>query len=86
MICVSLIPYLIYNIYQVITAAQRGLADKSHGVELNSILVLYSKLAALKLRQKNATFSRQDLFKVNYSDYRKVIIFGVDEMVRYNSH
>ena len=36
---------------------------------------------AVKNGVKNATFSRQDLFKVDYSNYNNVVIFGVDEMV-----
>ena len=32
---------------------------------------------------RNATFSRQDLFKVNYSNYDNVVIFGVNEMVNF---
>ncbi len=61
-------------------AAQLGY--QSHGVELNSVLVVYSKLTAWRHRLSNATFSRQDLFKVDYSKYNNVIIFGVDEMVK----
>ena len=60
-------------------AAQMGY--QSHGVELNSVLVFYSKFSAWKQRLSNATFSRQDLFKVDYSKYDNVVIFGVDEMV-----
>ena len=46
-----------------------------------SVLVLYSKLAAWRQRVKNATFSRQDLFKVDYTKYNNIVIFGVEEMV-----
>lgn len=64
---------------QVMAAARLGY--QSHGVELNSVLVLYSKITAWRQRLTKATFSRQDLFKVDYSKYNNVVIFGVDEMV-----
>lgn len=63
----------------VLAAGQRGF--QSHGVELNTVLVLYSKLAAWRQRIKNATFSRQDLFKVDYTKYNNIVIFGVEEMM-----
>ena len=64
---------------QVFAAAQNGF--QSHGVELNRVLVFFSKIKAMKDGLRNATFSRQDLFKVNYSNYDNVVIFGVNEMV-----
>nr|SVE73284.1 EOG090X0HEX [Ceriodaphnia reticulata] len=63
----------------VLAAGQRGF--QSHGVELNSVLVLYSKFTAWRQRIKNATFSRQDLFKVDYTKYNNIVIFGVEEMM-----
>nr|SVE74537.1 EOG090X0HEX [Daphnia barbata] len=63
----------------VLAAGQRGF--QSHGVELNTVLVLYSKLTAWRQRIKNATFSRQDLFKVDYTKYDNIVIFGVEEMM-----
>lgn len=71
--------HVLYIVHQVMAAAQRGY--QSHGVELNSVLVLYSKLSAWRQQLRNATFSRQDLFKIDYSQYNNVVIFGVDEMV-----
>nr|SVE75483.1 EOG090X0HEX [Daphnia dolichocephala] len=63
----------------VLAAGQKGF--QSHGVELNTVLVLYSKLTAWRQRIKNATFSRQDLFKVDYTKYNNIVIFGVEEMM-----
>nr|SVE94594.1 EOG090X0HEX [Simocephalus serrulatus] len=63
----------------VLAAGQKGF--QSHGVELNSVLVLYSKFAAWKQRINNVTFSRQDLFKVDYTKYNNIVIFGVEEMM-----
>ena len=64
----------------VIAAAKNGFACT--GVELNIWLVLYSKIAAgfLGLRQ-NATFQRLDLWKTDLSEYDKIVIFGVAEMM-----
>merc|ERR550517_1439121 len=46
----------------VLEAARRGF--KSHGVELNSMLVLYSRYAAVRAGLRGqATFARQDLWK-----------------------
>nr|SVE76741.1 EOG090X0HEX [Daphnia longispina] len=63
----------------VLAAGKKGF--QSHGVELNTVLVLYSKLNAWRNRIKNATFSRQDLFKVDYTKYNNIVIFGVEEMM-----
>jgi len=64
----------------VIAAAKNGFACT--GVELNLWLVLYSKIAAglLGLR-RNATFQRLDLWKTDLSEYDKIVIFGVAEMM-----
>lgn len=66
-------------VLKVMEAGRKGF--QSHGVELNSVLVFYSKFSAWRQNIKNATFSRQDLFKVDYSKYNNVVIFGVEEMV-----
>ena len=63
----------------MLAAAQNGF--QSHGVELNSILLWFSKITAFKNGLKNASFSREDLFKIDYSQYKNIVIFGVDEMV-----
>lgn len=70
---------ILKKLFQVLAAGKKGF--QSHGVELNSVLVLYSKFAAWQQRIKNATFSRQDLFKVDYTKYNNIVIFGVEEMV-----
>jgi tRNA/tmRNA/rRNA uracil-C5-methylase (TrmA/RlmC/RlmD family) len=63
----------------VLAAARNGF--QSHGVELNSILLWYSKFTAFRNGLRNASFSREDLFKIDYSQYKNIVIFGVDEMV-----
>jgi len=64
----------------VLEAARRGF--KSHGVELNSMLVLYSRYAALRAGLRGqATFARQDLWKSDMSKYDNVVIFGVEQMM-----
>ena len=64
----------------VIAAARKGFV--ATGVELNLCLVLYSKLSARfhGLHHK-AKFHRKDLWKIDYSLYDKVVIFGVAEMM-----
>merc|ERR1711994_408219 len=64
----------------VLEAARRGF--KSHGVELNRVLVLYSRYAAVRAGLRGqATFSRQDLWKSDLSKYNNVVIFGVEQMM-----
>ncbi|XP_048580315.1 ATP synthase subunit C lysine N-methyltransferase isoform X2 [Nematostella vectensis] len=63
----------------VIAAAKQGC--QAHGVELNPWLVYYSRLQArLQGLHNKATFSRQDLWKVNLKHYDNIVIFGVSEM------
>ncbi|XP_076336508.1 ATP synthase subunit C lysine N-methyltransferase isoform X3 [Tachypleus tridentatus] len=63
----------------VIEAAKQGYT--AHGVELNLWLILYSRFKALVsgVSQKTS-FKRQNLWKIDLSKYKGVIIFGVDEM------
>ena len=64
----------------VLAAAKNGFACT--GVELNFWLVLYSKIAAvLHGLRGSANFKRIDLWKTNLSDYDKIVIFGVAEMM-----
>jgi len=64
----------------VLEAAQNGF--KSHGVELNLVLVMYSKMKAFMAGQRGvATFARQDLWKTNFGKYDNVVIFGVEQMM-----
>eukprot|EP00112_Aurelia_sp_Birch-Aquarium-sp1_P021025 Seg5556.1 transcript_id=Seg5556.1/GoldUCD/mRNA.D3Y31 product="Protein N-lysine methyltransferase FAM173B" protein_id=Seg5556.1/GoldUCD/D3Y31 len=64
----------------VLAAAKNGFM--STGVELNLWLVLYSRLSARfhGLNHK-AKFHRKDLWKLDYSSYDKIVIFGVTEMM-----
>ena len=66
-------------------AAQNGY--KAHGIELNPWLVLYSKYRSLRLGiRSTATFSRQDLWKSNFDTYDSIVIFGVEQMVRFDNN
>lgn len=72
------IPHLIFICF--VAAAKRGL--KSHGVELNTWLVQYSRLASLYHNVYGQTrFFRKDLWKFDVSTYRYIVIFGVEQMV-----
>ena len=64
----------------VIAAAKNGFS--STGVELNMWLILYSKLSAVFSGvQNSAKFQKKDLWKVDLSNYDKIVIFGVAEMM-----
>lgn len=64
----------------VIAAAKNGL--KSDGVELNTWLVQFSRISAIKNGVFNkTTFFQKDLWKFNTSVYDYVVIFGVEQMV-----
>ena len=66
-------------------AAQNGY--KAHGIELNPWLVLYSKYRSLRLGiRSTATFSKQDLWKSNFDTYDSIVIFGVEQMVRFEKN
>lgn len=61
-------------------AAKQGF--ESHGVELNTWLVQYSRIASLYHRVFGQTkFYRKDLWKFDVSQYRYIVIFGVEQMV-----
>lgn len=63
-----------------IAAAKNGLL--AHGVELNTWLVQYSRLSALKNGVFDRTnFFRKDLWKFDVSSYKYIVIFGVEQMV-----
>lgn len=77
----------------VFEAAKRGY--QATGVELNAILVLYSKIKAWttswseseRTKQKNIiltrpAFKRADLWKVDMREYDFIVIFGVQEMMK----
>lgn len=74
----------------VFDAAKRGY--HATGVELNAILVLYSKIKAItsrsQLKPKNdlkfykPQFERADFWKVNMNEYDLIVVFGVQEMMK----
>ena len=64
----------------VFSVARQGY--QATGVELNPILVYYSRLSALfQGLHRDTSFLRKDLFTVNYSDYDHIVIFGVDSLM-----
>lgn len=64
----------------VLAAAKNGFACT--GVELNFWLVLYSRIAAVLHGLGGSTnFKRVDLWKTDLSDYDKIVIFGIEEMM-----
>lgn len=64
----------------VFTAAKLGL--QADGVELNSILVLYSRLSAFINSHKNTKFYRKNLWTFNLKPYDNIVIFGVEQMMK----
>ncbi|CAD6188101.1 unnamed protein product [Caenorhabditis auriculariae] len=64
----------------VIQCAQEGYA--STGVELNSVLVLYSKYRSLQIGvQSRAKFVRKDIFKTDLNPYATAVIFGAESLM-----
>ncbi|KAM5156792.1 ATP synthase subunit C lysine N-methyltransferase isoform 3-T3 [Mantella aurantiaca] len=64
----------------VIAAAKKGF--QAEGYELNPWLVWYSRYRAWRDGVKhNANFHISDLWKVNFSAYTNVVIFGVPQMM-----
>ncbi|XP_072934449.1 ATP synthase subunit C lysine N-methyltransferase [Epargyreus clarus] len=64
----------------VFTAAKLGF--KADGVELNSVLVYYSRLAALiNPLYRGTRFFRRDLWKFDLKPYNNIVIFGVEQMM-----
>ncbi|XP_034827848.1 ATP synthase subunit C lysine N-methyltransferase [Maniola hyperantus] len=65
----------------VFTAAKLGF--KAEGVELNPVLVYFSKIAALANRQyRNTKFYRQNLWAFDLMPYNNIVIFGVEQMMK----
>lgn len=62
-------------------AAQLDLYSQIHGVELNSVLVTYSKIYALFSFRRNLKFFHQDLWKFPLNRYDSICIFGVESMM-----
>lgn len=64
----------------VFAAASQGFT--ATGVELNPVLVVYSRVSSLiKGLSRQTTFLRKDLFTVDYKFYDKVVVFGVDTLM-----
>ncbi|XP_041972050.1 ATP synthase subunit C lysine N-methyltransferase [Aricia agestis] len=64
----------------VFTAAKLGF--KADGVELNTVLVLYSRICALLNRQyKETRFFRKNLWTFDLAPYNNIVIFGVEQMM-----
>ncbi|KAL4635157.1 protein FAM173B [Arapaima gigas] len=64
----------------VIAAAKQGFC--AVGIELNPWLVWYSRYRAWREGvHHKTTFYRSDLWKVNFSQYTNVVIFGVPQMM-----
>ncbi|NXO03500.1 F173B methyltransferase, partial [Rhinopomastus cyanomelas] len=64
----------------VIAAAKRGF--KAAGYELNPWLVWYSRYCAWRGGvHQNTTFYISDLWKVSFSQYTNVVVFGVPQMM-----
>lgn len=65
----------------VFTAAKLGF--KADGVELNPILVYYSRLSAIFNNQFSKTkFYRRNLWKFDLVPYNNIVIFGVEQMMQ----
>ncbi|KAL8615224.1 hypothetical protein ACOMHN_050265 [Nucella lapillus] len=63
-------------------AARRGF-NKAYGVELNTWLVLYSRLSAWRQGLHPSTvFMKRNLWKTNLSSYDNIVIFGVEQMMQ----
>lgn len=64
----------------VFTAAKLGFT--AHGVELNPVLVYYSRIKAfLNQQHKETKFYRTNLWTFNLVPYNNIVIFGVEQMM-----
>lgn len=64
----------------VFEAAKNGY--KATGVELNTLLYLYSRFKAISFNQKpKPSFMKADLWRVNMSNYDLIVLFGVQGMM-----
>lgn len=62
--------------------AQLGLFSHIHGVELNYMLVTFSRLVALRLGQsKFVKYHHRDLWRFPLGHYDAICIFGVESMM-----
>lgn len=62
-------------------ASKLNIYTKVHGVELNTWLVLYSRIQSFSSRNSDIKFYRCDLWKFPLENYNSVCIFGVDSMM-----
>lgn len=63
-------------------AAKQAIYSQVHGVELNSVLVYYSRLHNILLdRSGDCKFYHADLWKFPVEKYDSICIFGVDTMM-----
>lgn len=63
-------------------ANARGIYSRVHGVELNYMLVLFSRLMALKSGDyKSLKYHHSDLWRFPLHDYDAISIFGVESMM-----
>ncbi|KIH42173.1 hypothetical protein ANCDUO_27844 [Ancylostoma duodenale] len=68
------------NDFTVIQCASEGIA--STGVELNSILVAYSKYRAARVGLgSTARFRRRNIFHTDLKPYNMAVIFGAENLV-----
>ncbi|CAD5113779.1 DgyrCDS2947 [Dimorphilus gyrociliatus] len=65
----------------VIECAKKGF--QAEGIELNRWLIYFSRYSAFRHNVQNRTkFYCQDLWKMNYSNYNNIVIFGVEPMMQ----
>ncbi|VVC99757.1 unnamed protein product [Leptidea sinapis] len=66
---------------RIVFSASR-LGFKADGVELNRVLVYYSRIVALINNQyKNTRFYKCNLWSFDLKPYNNIVIFGVDQMM-----
>ncbi|UYV69477.1 FAM173B [Cordylochernes scorpioides] len=64
----------------VLAAAKQGL--RAEGLELNSVLVWWSRVQALRSGLWSlASFHRKDIFKASLSKYNNVVVFGAEDFM-----
>ncbi|XP_041040340.1 ATP synthase subunit C lysine N-methyltransferase isoform X2 [Carcharodon carcharias] len=75
------LPFVPASTVQVIAAAKQGF--RAVGYELNPWLVWYSRYRAWREGvHHNTRFYISDLWKVSFSEYSNVVIFGVPQMMQ----
>ncbi|CAK5061835.1 unnamed protein product [Meloidogyne enterolobii] len=64
----------------VLQLAKAGYTN-STGVELNSLLVLYSRWKSFREGTKKVKFVKADIFKTCLEDYDVIVLFGTETIV-----